>query len=104
MPRPMVGASDRMRISHAGCAGKGGLSGAFTGILRRQAQFGRVAGSRTSAGGATVSCQSPNAALPLRADFLSVVMPGLDAWPGHPSSSKELDCRVKPGNDGQTIL
>jgi hypothetical protein len=30
-----------------------------------------------------------------------LVMPGLD--PGHPSTkipSKEMDCRVKPGNDG----
>src|ERR1700753_3746577 len=31
MPRPMVGASERMRISRAGCAGAGGLSGDRTG-------------------------------------------------------------------------
>jgi hypothetical protein len=48
---------------------------------------------------AMVSCQSHNAVLALRRDFISVVMPGLD--PGIHLPGRELDCRIKSGNDEQ---
>jgi hypothetical protein len=48
-----------------------------------------------------VSCQSRNAALALRAEFLR------SSCPGSTRASiafKKLDCRVKPGNDNSDIL
>jgi hypothetical protein len=45
-----------------------------------------------------VSCHSRNAVLALRADFLSVVMPGLTR--ASIVFRKKLDCRIKSGDDG----
>src|ERR1700720_3293085 len=77
MPSPIVGASDRIRISRAGCADGMGRSGACKELLRLSHN---VAGKRAVAQGAIgngvlpiAQCRSSNPR-----GFRSRVMPGLD--------------------------
>src|SRR6185437_5006443 len=99
MPSPMVGASDRMRISRAGCLVAGGLSGDRTGNSGNGPLW--QAGLRLhSLPVAMVSCQSPSTVLALRADFSLLVIAGpaiqlflkMDARvPGMTSALKETN-------------
>src|SRR5438046_9434504 len=91
MPSPMVGASDRTRISRAGCAGRDGLSGALT-VFSGGAHVGRGADDRTRPEAATVACQARNAALAHGADSFPAVG---RASPERPPFRESRICRVE---------
>src|SRR6202161_4294317 len=99
MPRPTVGASDRIRISRAGCAGSGGRSGARQGGLLRR-------GVTLTGSAAIAQAQRGNAVLPIaQCRFSTSRAATLAVMPGTPGGKTRfaLQSRHDMSNEERTM-